>query len=315
MGSDIIGEDMSGSIPASLVVCGLPGSGKTTYLAALWHLIQSREVETALELQSLAFGEYEYVNAIRDRWQRGEKQIRTVGVAKPVGLDLRSRNAKKLRLVFLDHSGETFDQMWGSRSCTTEMAESLRSRSGIVMFLRSEGIKEPVPLSDMLRTEREMVDALPGSSVYAANKRPKERAWLSDDAPDQVKIIDLLQSLAQELSVGHRERLAIIVSAWDRVSEYETAETFVSNRMPLLSQFLCFADDRFDIRYYAVSAQGGEYVEDGYSGAYPEDLSRLLSLDNPSERICLSGPRADKQTDLTIPLEWMIGEDIKECAR
>lgn len=308
---------MSVSVPASLVVCGLPGSGKTTYLAALWHLVQSGEVETALELQSLAFGEYEYVNAIRDRWQRGEKQSRTVGVVKPVGFDLRSRKGKEVRLVFLDHSGETFDRMWGSRSCTTEMTESFRARSGIVLFLRSEGIKKPVPLSDMLEIEREMADALLSSSVYNADKGPNEKAWLSDDAPDQVKIVDLLQSLAQELSVGHKERLAVIVSAWDRVSEseYPTAKTFISNRMPLLSQFLSFADDRFDIRYYAVSAQGGEYVEEGYGGEYPEDLSRLLSLDNPSERICLSGPGADKQTDLTIPLEWMIGEDVKVCAQ
>ena len=40
----------------SIVVLGLPGSGKTTFLAALWHLVFSRETETKLRFDSLKSG-------------------------------------------------------------------------------------------------------------------------------------------------------------------------------------------------------------------------------------------------------------------
>ena len=107
---------MTTSIPSSLVVCGLPGSGKTTFLAALWHLVQSAEANTALTLESLAYGHYEYVNAIRERWLKGRQQTRTAGVARKVGIDLKSGGGRKTRLLFLDHSGEIFDQLWGDTS-------------------------------------------------------------------------------------------------------------------------------------------------------------------------------------------------------
>ena len=80
---------MTTSMPSSIVVCGLPGSGKTTFLAALWHLVQSKEANTVLTLESLVYGQYEYVNAIRERWLKGRQQTRTVGDVRKVGIDLK----------------------------------------------------------------------------------------------------------------------------------------------------------------------------------------------------------------------------------
>ena len=184
--------------PSSLVVCGLPSSGKTTYLAALWHLVQSQEIETQLTLQSLSYGDYEYLNAIRGRWLRGQKQIRTVGEAPRIGLDLRSRDGQEVNLLFLDHSGETFDQLWETRSCTDDVAEHLQQRSGVLLFLRSQGLKEPVPLSEILELEREMNEALPDDTDPPGEQTVTEVEWNAEDAPDQVKVVDLLQSLSNE---------------------------------------------------------------------------------------------------------------------
>src|SRR5690606_21208825 len=46
---------------------GLPGAGKTTYLAALWHVIESEDVDSALRLAHL-HGEHGYLNSIRGKW-------------------------------------------------------------------------------------------------------------------------------------------------------------------------------------------------------------------------------------------------------
>ena len=293
----------------SVLVCGLPGSGKTTYLAALWHLLQSAEVETKLALQSLAFGEYEYVNEIRRRWLRGRKQIRTVGTAREIGLDLESRDGRAGRLVFLDHSGETFDQLWELRSCSQTVAEQVRSRSGVALFIRSEGIKTPVALSDMLQIEREMREAVPERGAGQAKEVQPEREWSAADSPDQVKVVDLLQVLAEELQTVPQERLAIIVSAWDRLAEYSSAEDFISRRLPLLSQYLQAGNHPFEYRFYGVSAQGCEYVEEAYGEELPRALAALLAIDEPSKRIQLVDGLETK-FDLTLPVDWLIDLEL-----
>ena len=291
----------------SLVVCGLPGSGKTTFLAALWHLVQSQEVKTTLGLHSLAFGDYEYVNSIRTRWQKGQKQVRTVGSARRIGLDLEARNGRTARLMFLDHSGETFDRLWETRSCRREDAEEFQGRSGIVLFLRSEGLKTPVPLSEILQLEKAMREALPEGEELGGVGAPQESEWSAADTPDQVKLVDLLQTLTGEMKISQNERLAVIVSAWDQVDEYSSAEDFVRDRLPLLSQYLRFGVHPFECRFYAVSAQGGKYVEEDHKGELPTKLAALLSLDQPSRRIqLLDGVK--KYCDLTLPLEWMIDQ-------
>ena len=61
-----------------IVVLGLPGSGKTTFLAALWHLLTSDEVETRLSLVSLQAGESAHLNEIAALWRRARVQERTL---------------------------------------------------------------------------------------------------------------------------------------------------------------------------------------------------------------------------------------------
>ena len=296
---------MTTSMPSSLVVCGLPGSGKTAFLAALWHLVQSQEVNTALTLESLSYGDYEYVNAIRERWLKGRQQTRTVDAARKIGIDLKSGGGRKVRLLFLDHSGETFDQLWETRVCSRDVAAQLQNRSGTLLFLRPEGIKAPFPLADLLTLEEEIKDALPSKSQSIATLPPSASEWLPNDAPDQVKIVDLLQTLTRNLKSPNKERLAVFVSAWDLVCDFDSAESFVTKRMPLLNQYLLHADHDFDIRFYALSAQGSEYVEENHEGTLPEDLVELLALDEASYRVRLM-LGSEQHHDLTLPLEWLI---------
>ena len=290
---------------SSLVVCGLPGSGKTTYLAALWHLVESREIETALSLDTLAFGEYGYLNGIRNLWQRGKKQTRSVGSSRRIGIDLTSQSGQKTRLLFLDHSGEIFDRLWEGRSCSKEVASELRSRAGVILFLRSEGIKTPVPLAEMLSLESDIVQAISDGAEQGDVEPVEERKWVADESPDQVKVVDLLQYLSGEGGSTEGERLAVVVSAWDRVSEHDSADAFIRARMPLLWQYLHFAPHHFEWRSFGVSAQGGEYVDGTVEAAPPEHLVELLRLEMASRRICLFGG-SEISHDLTIPLEWVM---------
>ena len=61
----------------SVVIIGLPESGKTTFLGALWHLVTAREIDTVLRFHNLRSGDVGHLNAIAARWREARVQERT----------------------------------------------------------------------------------------------------------------------------------------------------------------------------------------------------------------------------------------------
>ena len=60
----------------NFVIIGLPASGKTTFLAALWHVIEADETECRLKLNRYE-GDLKYLNAIAQAWRTFNKVPRT----------------------------------------------------------------------------------------------------------------------------------------------------------------------------------------------------------------------------------------------
>jgi GTPase SAR1 family protein len=108
----------------SIVICGLPGSGKTTFLAALWHIVFQRENhDSKLKLDSLKDGEHSHLNAIAGRWLRAQEQIHTeTSSGKLVTMNLKDGIGRKVRMTFPDLSGESYQQMWEARECDPALA-------------------------------------------------------------------------------------------------------------------------------------------------------------------------------------------------
>ena len=60
------------------VVIGFQGSGKTTYAAALWYLVDAREKQVTTVLSKGTHrGEFAYLETIADAWERGYQVKRT----------------------------------------------------------------------------------------------------------------------------------------------------------------------------------------------------------------------------------------------
>ena len=59
-----------------VLVIGLPRAGKTTYLAAFWHLLLSEEVADALQMAELQPSR-EHLNNITALWRQWKKIART----------------------------------------------------------------------------------------------------------------------------------------------------------------------------------------------------------------------------------------------
>ncbi len=279
-----------------VVVLGLPSSGKTTFLAALWHLVTASEVESALTLVSLRAGEAAHLHALAERWLRAQEQDRTRhSENRTVTMLLRAGDAPQFTLSFPDVAGESFQLMWESRECDATLQNLLQS-AGVMLFVHADTIKSPGWIID---------DAKEYASLGLPVEEGAPTSWHPRVAPTQVQLVDLLQSLQKKpLDVGPR-RLVVILSAWDTaIGEGLSPQAYLERYLPLLDQYLSYGlDDGWEVRIFGVSAQGGKYDE--ISAAPSEDAERMRAMDVPSHRILVVDGEATAN-DLTAPIHWLL---------
>lgn len=280
----------------SVVAMGLPASGKTTFLAALWHLLTNQKVKVRLSLVTLKAGEAAYLRAIASRWAQAKKQDRTFHSGnKVVTLSLKLESGEEFDLRFPDIAGEAFAQVWEARECTAEVAEALRA-GGVLLFIHVDKIRAPGWIADDAAQSQGMGIARGGAPV----------PWRPEFSPTQVQLVDMLRCLqAQPLDVGPR-RLAVILSAWDKVEMDEVSpEQFLKMHLPLLHQYLAHGlGAGWELRVFGVSAQGADYDDEDSDPT--EDAERMRAIDVPSHRIKVAVGDATTH-DLTEPVYWLMG--------
>ncbi len=160
----------------AIVVVGLPSSGKTTFLAALWHLIFSREIPTVLSLEGIARGDHSHLNAIADRWLRAQEQERTLTDGNAfVSLNLLDATKQPAQIVFPDVAGEAFSRMWEQRECDPEIAEMLR-QGNVLLFVNARRIEAPRWVLDVTTEAAALGEAgtrllVTGTSAYTGSTR------------------------------------------------------------------------------------------------------------------------------------------------
>lgn len=284
-------------VEQSIVVVGLPESGKTTFLAALWHLITQHEVDTVLSFDTLAGVKADHLNEIAARWRDARVQDRTaLGGKRLVSMNLKDAEGLAVRVTFPDLPGEAFRRMWESRECEAEMEGFLRGRD-VLFFIHSDTIQSPKWVVEEVALTNELgLETVEDQAVE----------WHPALASTQVQLVDLLQLLRRPpLDTGAR-RVAVMLSAWDKASdEGLEPEAYLKEKLPLLNQYLQSRADGWVWRVYGLSAQGGDYDQtDADANPIPE-ADALRGLDSPSERIRLVEDGV-QTNDLTRPLAWLI---------
>jgi Double-GTPase 1 len=292
-------------------ILGLPGSGKTTYLAALWHLIDAGEADTKLVLDRLV-GNQAYLNRIVEAWRRCEEVPRTSMGAEEKSLSIHVHErgtGTKAVLAFPDLSGESFERQFADRACTQEYAEAFSREGGIVLFVNadrpSDGMTlldiRPAVAGDEAPQPQEQQPAGEHAKPSAQDQKMFAEPWSPSCVPEQVRLVDILQFLQRPPFHRWRRRLCVVVSAWDVVGSAPLQPSeWLAREMPLLDQFLKNNPDSFEVRVYGVSAQGGKV-----KGA---SRTELLKVQQPSLRIRCVGPNTTPH-DLTAPLVWLSGGD------
>lgn len=288
-------------VDKTIVISGLPGSGKTTFLAALWHLLTSRVDETRLRFSSLDRADVSYLNNIAERWRSGKIQDRTILVGdKIVSMNLLDLNSNSIRLVFPDIAGESFRDMWEGRECPGPLVQTLRKGEGLVLFVNANTIQR-----HLLTVEVAAQTASLGSEM----PQGQQEKWQASFAPTQVKLVDLLQLFRAAPIRASLNRVAVFLSLWDKVEiEGRAPEDFLSTELPLLSQYLQSAADGWETRVWGISAQGGDYENEKEPPTPTQRaaIKRLMALDVPSKRIKVVSD-SNVSHDLTEPIAWLLG--------
>jgi hypothetical protein len=276
-------------------IIGLPASGKTSFIAALWALMINNSPHCSLNLESLKEGNQEYLNQISEDWLSFKPVGRTM-LAKNMGeviMNLKSKNTGKVTTLNIpDFFGELFDAHFKDREWSEDYHNQVQNSQEFIIFL------DPYHANNIARTimhERqyvEQLEALEPVLIMAENKdvdkqdqKKQENEPITNpkvykhiDTSNQVKLVEILQYLVYTLVSKSKFKVAIVVSKWDKVAANfpdKKPEDVVKSNLPLLYQFLECNQDVLKCKYFGISAQGVDYGDpagvDEFANKLPED--------------------------------------------
>lgn len=277
---------------ANLLFIGLPGSGKTTFLAALWHVLEDQSSATSLKRTGLS-GDRSYLNRIVEEWRACSQVPRTtLQTEETVAIHLDGDGFGPFTLVVPDLSGEAFEQQVEHRKMSIRYEGLLQGARGVILFAHPD-----VQRGQLITQRNQLEVAIGGTAKPSTGTDGGADApvpWSVEKLPTQVKLVELLQFILERAT--RKVRIAMVVSAWDLVDRVGLApHKYVSRAMPLLQQFLEANDDLLAHAVFGVSAQGG---------VIPDDKGALLELD-ALQRIKVR-QNDDTSHDITKPIAWLL---------
>jgi Double-GTPase 1 len=287
----------------TVLLCGLSGTGKSSFLAALWGSIRNKNTSCALALAELG-EEREYLENLWRKWVRAEPIEKSASeIVQPVELhllDKRSQPPPTLLLQIPDMSGETFREQFESRQWTREFENEFAGAESVLLFAHSVGMQEGTTLAEVQHARLGLGNA---GNKPTVGPNDKSDSWEIRRCRTQVQLIDLLQCLAREVPIGRPRRLAFVISAWDLLdgTPLKTPNQWLRKRMGLMEQYLATNPSLFTAEAFGVSAQGFDY-EDGKG---PD--THLEGFANSAERVrVLCGTDPTVRHDITEPLQWLL---------
>jgi hypothetical protein len=290
---------MNGSTSHNFLLIGLPSTGKTSFLAALWYAIQQNQFPSALVLKKLD-GDSGYLDKIRAAWLAYKAVGRNPTDTETfVSMHLKSSTGdEEVHLTFPDVSGESFKQQWATRQLTTSYDKCLRSANGGILFIHPGAITLPLRIAEVDDLAALIDDEVAEEMAAPSAVKPPSAPWDIEKAPTQVQLVEVLQFMMQLEHFQAPFRLAIAISAWDLVAPSKVSPgDWITQQLPLLNQFLASNRDKFEVAFYGVSAQGGKY-----------DAADMTALQNkvPATRIEIVGQDVKNAHDITEPLLWLM---------
>jgi len=269
----------------TVLLCGLSGTGKSSFLAALWGSIRNKNTPCALALAQLG-DERDYLESLWRKWVRAEPIEKSASeIVQPVELhllDKRRQPPPTLLLQVPDMSGETFREQFESRQWTRDFEDQFAGAESVLLFAHSVRMEEGLTLAEVQHARLGLGNA-GGKPAIEPN-----------DKPDPWEIRRC------------RTQVQLVISAWDLLdgTPLKTPNQWLRKKMGLMEQYLAANPSQFTAETFGVSAQGFDYKE----GEDPDTY--LARFANSAERVrvlCSDDPTV--RHDITQPLQWLLPGD------
>jgi len=293
--------------PNHKLVLGFHSSGKTTFIAALWHFLH-KTIDLNPPYKLTPPNNREYLEYIWNRWIKFKEVGRTEQENfYDLTFNLYDNQSKKnVDFSILDVSGEIYNISWQSRSFDDNFHSFVQRSNGALLFINPLTLHYPNTINEAYEIFHEVFLKPEGYSFdieswFEDNPIPWETSdWDADESPSQVKIIELLQFLLETIKISKSKfRLAIIISAWDSIGTYEISpELWTAWRLPLLIQYLITNFQyKKNFQFFGISAQGLDYSD--------KDLMNELKQKDASERVIVVGDH-NRKTDIFEIIKWIM---------
>jgi hypothetical protein len=277
----------------SIVMIGEPNSGKTNYLARLWaSLRESLGLLTAPDAPpDIKYVEDALSHLLQGHFApRSETNTDYVGQGISIVVRPRGKTGPDTRLLIPDVSGELWKAAIDSGEIPSSWLEKVRDASGALLFVRVGSEQNVAPL-DWVTSAQLLSMPVMGDSGEDTRS-----------VSTQVCLCEFLRFLEKTLRRDAGvPRVAILVTAWDRLDEHRAAlgpTAYLSSEYPMLAGRI--ADiSTLDVRVYGVSVVGGDFID--------EQFSQQFSAMEFSDAGYVVDDGLIKVADVTLPIAWAVG--------
>lgn len=274
------------------LIAGLPGSGKSTYIGALWYNLRHIDNDSIRMIADDNLPEnIAVLNKLATLWRKGENINRTNSNAEDrVQINLISKNhGEPITLEVPDFLGETFRDIITLQE-DKKLDEWCRTSDSLLFFVKDVSVGKFVDEFPVETDEHPDVDIPP---------------MKLDDISEAAKNIMILKYL---LNKKNFTKVVIVLSWWDETSpigqNVVNPEGFLKRKSPALFNFIRNHCKEFLI--IGLSSQGMKYLGKESSEEERSAFNKIL-LDKTKE-----GKRAYIQIedrteyDLSLPISWLL---------
>lgn len=279
----------------SVILMGGPDTGKTNYVARLWHALDAKDgVLRAVNIPpDITFVEESIAHLFAGEFV--PRSYLTEDSRRDFVISVTTAEGDPpTKLVIPDISGELWRNAVLSSEISAEWMDELCRADGAILFVRV--------LSEL--NERPL-DWVTAGKLLADLGEEDGRIGL----PTQVMLCELLRFLEVSLAKrpdGGKPRVAIVVSAWDMVDDETAAngpENFLALEYPMLAGKLRNMLS-MEVRTFGLSIVGGDI------GKSEEYRNEFLDTDFRKTGWVSTNDRPDgkwhKNPDVTLPIAWVI---------
>lgn len=231
---------------------GMPGSGKTTFLANICNMLIDGSIDTKLKAR---VDELPVLNATieecSEKLLSGQSFERTLtDVAYKVQVNLYNRNGEKYIFEIPDCSGEKYRDLVQDRQIDEDFVIQFKKSDSILFFVNYFNMSRERLIKVV--NEEQKTEEVSGEDSIEKNREA-----------NQSQVVELLQLIIELTKRDKRPKIKIIISAWDVIDrndeQYNVPRDFLTKRLPLLDQYLNCNKGEMDCEIWGISAQGGDF--------------------------------------------------------